>query len=485
MRKISKQNKEIIRRATVYAVMGISTVVVVILITFLVLGFRFDIDEGQVERYAFLQFSSTPSGATVLIDGSQIGQKTPSKASIKPGTHKIQMQKTGYQTWTKTVTINPGTLTWLNYTLFVPKTTTNEVVASYEHVSASLQSPKGRSLLVQYHSETPAYDLIEIDSSTPKITKLVIPTEVYSEALTPNIIHSFGISNWDDSGRYVLIKHNYGEKTEWLVMDTQNVALSKNITQTFDIAIESIDFSGTNGNNYFAIENSDLRKLDLAAGTISRVLVSNIKSMYVYESNIVVYASNLDPNTSMITVGLYRDGEDNPYSLATVPNSQVRVATTNYFNEDYVAYSQGRTVTVLGGNYPTANNESTTSLRLITSFDATNDIKDLDFSPTGQYVMAQSEMSFSSYDLEYSNLFSSLINCAGVALPISWLDENYISSTCGGSLVIKEFDGANQHVIGNALSGQAAVLSHNGRYLYSIGKSATGYDLQRVRMILP
>ncbi|MBC7943186.1 hypothetical protein H7X68_01665, partial [Candidatus Saccharibacteria bacterium] len=54
----------------------------------------------------------------------------------------------------------------------------------------------------------------------------------------------------------------------------------------------------------------------------------------------------------------------------------------------------------------------------------------------------------------------------------------------GGNINISEFDGANNYSINPVASGQAVVLSQNGRYLYSVGKTKAGYQLQRVRMIL-
>src|SRR5680860_287292 len=113
------QNRFIKRKSTfkfvvIYALMTVAVFVIVGLVTFLMLGFRFDVDNGNIEQNAFLQFASVPSGASVSINGDVTGSKTPAKTSVPAGKYNIAMWRDGYETWHKSVDIKSGTLTWLN-----------------------------------------------------------------------------------------------------------------------------------------------------------------------------------------------------------------------------------------------------------------------------------------------------------------------------------------------------------------------------------
>ena len=44
-----------------------------------------------------LWLTSTPSGATVLVDGKRIPQSTPAQIPLAPGTYKITVEKDGRQ----------------------------------------------------------------------------------------------------------------------------------------------------------------------------------------------------------------------------------------------------------------------------------------------------------------------------------------------------------------------------------------------------
>lgn len=467
--------------------MTFAVVVVVTFIVFFILGFRFDTDNGRIEQYAFLQFGTSPSGATVTVDGGWLGSKTPNKTSIRAGQYKVEMWRDGYETWQKTVDTKAGTITWLNYALLVPKKLVVEPVVNYDSVFMSLASPEGRNMLVQKRVDTPTFELADLSSDTVKSTKLTIPVSLYSDATKTGVTHTFKVLTWDDGGQYVLVEHTYGNKEEWLVLDTQNAALTKNITRLFNIPISSIGFSGTSGNAFYILNQNDIRKLDLSAGTISKPLISNVTSFSIYKSNIITYVGNDAAVAGGQVAGLYREGDNTPHILRTtaVKNAILHIVTTHYYNADYIVISDGKKVDILSGNYPNSASDNMTSMKVIASYVVNEDVQRLTFSPIGEYVLTQSGPYFTSYDLEYQTLASSNIEGTGVASPLKWLDDNYLWSDRSGSLVIREFDGTNSHAINTVSVGQDATLTHNEKYIYSINKSGAGYQLQRVLMILP
>lgn len=480
-----KKRKDLYKLVAAYAFMIFAIISIVIVIVMFLLGFRFDTSKGNIEQYAFLQYNSTPSGAVVAVDGKNISSKTPSQSSVPAGKHTITMWRQGYETWSKTVDLKSGTLTWLNYALLVPKDLTVEPVANYTAMASSLASPEGHDIIIQEKIDLPIYDLVDLSSDTIKTTKLTIPTSAYSGSNTYGVAHTFQFDRWDEGGRYLTIKHTYGDKFEWLVMDTQDVAATKNITRLLNITTNKVLFSGTSGNLFYALDSSsDIRKLDLSAGTLSRPFVNGASDFNIFE-NIITY--NGMNAAGKQTVGVYRDGDEKSYELRAVSpgqDSQLHIAASNYYNENYVAISEGKKVDILSGSYPNTANGDAASLKIVTSFTADN-IDILSFSPTGEYVMVQSGAYFASFDLEYRMFKSSTIQGSGTVSQMRWLDKNYVWFDRDNNLTIREFDGENVHLINTVVSGQDATLTHNGRFIYSINKTNTGYQLQRVRMILP
>lgn len=486
MYKRPSKRTKLFRLIAVYAVMVLAVVTITTFVIFFVLGFRFNRDDGQVEQYAFLQFKSVPSGAAITVDGEEIGSKTPSKTSVPAGTHTVVISKEGYKDWVKTVHAKAGVITWLNYALLVPSEITLESVEIYGSVYSTLASPGGRYVLLQENSTSPTFDLVDISSDKIKTTKQTIPANLYSEANYYGVNHSFRTVEWDEGERFVLVEHKYADKTEWLILDTQSVESTRNVSAVFSSPISDIDFLGTSGNVFYVLSQANLYKVELSSKTISKSLVGNVVSFDIFDDlNVISYTGT---STGGRVVGIYRDGDEESYVLRTLPSvnqSPLNIAVTHYFNEDYVAISEGKKVYVLSGNYPDSEADVSVSLKRTASFSFDKDITSLSFSPEGEYVFVGNGDYFETYDIEYQTITPSGVAGTSSDYSVDWLDANHLWMIRDGSLKISDFDGNNTYEINAAVFGQFVKTTANGRYLYSIGKTDTGYKLQRVRLILP
>jgi PEGA domain len=486
-RRTSKRT-ELIKRIAVYSGMTALVLLIVAGLVFVILGYRFDADNGRVEQGALLQFNTLPTGATIEIDGKVISSKTSTKSSVLAGTHTFLMWKDGYENWQKTLDVKAGTLTWLNYARLVPKARPVEALTALPTLAASTAAPDGKSILLQPDSTAPVFQLIDIRSDDIKSSTFVIPSAAYSEAATVGVVHGFAVSSWDTGGRYGLVQHTYGDKKEWLVIDTKDANATKNVTTLLDLDIASITFSGTSGNILYALSGGDIRKLDLTAGTISRSLVTNVNSFELFETNVITYVGTNPTDAAKRVVGLYREGDVASHVLRTITSADpVHIATSRYFNQDYVAISEGARVDIVSGSYPDSASDDSTSLSPFANYMFNAPVQQLSFSPAGDYVLVQNGTNFASYDIEHERLSMSTATTdpAAVVAPLKWLDDDHVWSDTLGNLTMLEFDGANAAIINQSVPGHTAVISQNDKYLYSIGKTATGFQLQRVRMILP
>ena len=488
-RRPSKK-QELIKRTLVYVAMTLLVIITVAGLIFVILGYRIDTDNGRVERSALLQYKTIPSGASVAVDGQTVSTKTPAKSTVIEGSHKFVMQRDGYEAWQNTLDIKAGTLTWLNYARLVPKNRPIVSVANYPILHASLGTINGQTIMIQQDASLPTFRLVDVRSDDIKTYNITLPATLYSDATTVGITHTFKVDSWDSDGRYLLVEHAYSNKNEWLVVDTQDVNLSKNITKAFDVNITYATFSGTSGNILYTLSDGDIRKLDLSASTMTGTLVSHVSSFELFETNVITYigVSQADPTKRI--VGLYREGDSSPHILRTVteaPDVPLHVTTSHYFNQDYVAITDGNKVDITNGSYPSSGSSDASSLSQFASFKLTSDIKQVSFSPTGFYLMVQSGSQFASYDIEHQrvNMSSVSNDQSATVAPLKWLDDDHLWSDFSDDLSMRDFDGSNAININAVASGYDVTLTHNDRFIYSIGKTSTGYQLQRVRMILP
>lgn len=484
------KNQLLLQRVIVSAISVLAVLVIATGTLLFILGYRLDSDKGRLEQGALLQFDSVPAAADIAIDSEPTGLRTAAKRSVIAGAHSFVVTKNGYEPWAKSLTLKAGTLTWLDYIRLVPKDIKPEIVASYTTIVGEKASPDLKKLIIQEKSDIPAFQLVDLTAQDIRTTALLLPSTLYSDATTEGIKHTFSLNHWDNGGRFILVNHDYSDKTEWIVMDTQNIQNSVNLTRLLSISVTNLEFAGTSGNLIYGLLNDGtVRKLDLSAATISRALMSNVKDFELFETNILTYTGTDPENSNRQVAGVYRDGDNTPHILRRVDSLDIpiRIDATRYYSDNYVAISEGLKVTVLQGNYPTSSSEDVSSMRVHDEFSAQANVELLTFSEDGDYLVAQSGLNLIGYEVEHRRATKALIPALeDTSRPptLRWLDEAYLWMDNGGSLVIREFDGTNSHAITQVAEGLDVTLSPNGRYLYSMVKSDETYHLQRVKMIL-
>ena len=484
--------KQYLIQRIIFSIIAVTALLIIVTLAILsMMGYRLDSDKGRLEQGALLQFDSKPSGADVYVDDSLVSGKTATKQTVVAGVHTVVMKKDGYRDWTRTLNTAAGTLTWLDYTRFVPTKLTVQKVATYQTLTGAKMSPDNKWALLQEKSDTPTFQLADLRSSDVKITTLTLPATSYSEADTPDVTHSFSIVSWDENGRYVLLKHIYKDQTEWLVLDSQDQTKVTNITQMFSTGFSDIQFAGTDGKVFYALANDGaIRRIDLSAETMSRAVVTHAESFTLYDNKIVSYVG-IDPSDATKRVaGIYRDGDENSHVLRSVisPSTDMvlKIAITTYHDDYYVAIAEDNVVTVLKGGYPSADDTNNDSLESYATFEISGSVSALSFSEDGDYVLAQSGETFKSYEIEHKRAAAGTItvNEGDSAPTLHWLDEAHLWSNDSGTLVMRDFNGDNAQSIMTIATGFDASLSQSGRYFYGIGKDDAGYHLQRVKMIL-
>lgn len=483
------KRKQLIQRIVVYGLMSVSVLALVTVLVFVMLGYQFNKRDGKIEQGGLVQFSSTPSGASVGIDSKNLGTQTSARATMSSGAHFITMNKTGYRQWQKSVNVVPGSVLWLNYARLVPTTLKPQAVAQFATLTDSNVSPDRKWLAIKDDQTTPVIQMENIAGSTVKASSLELPAESYT-APSEGQTQSFVIAQWDPSSRYLLVKHTYDTaKIEWLVVDIQHANTTKNMTTMLGFDASNVIFSNTNSNVLYGLVGQDLRKIDLGAVTLSGPLVSNVAEFSLYRSSTIVYTTLPDVSTHTRTIGYYDDGAAKPRVIRSYADDgqlPLRIALGSYYGDSYVAIAYGSEVEVLTGDVPRSDSNDASTLHAVTTMTVPGGVLDLSIITSGRFVVAQTADGYAVYDLELMKTTTTALKGPVTTEKLRWLDNYMVWSDRDGTLRTVEFDGANEQAIMPVTPGFSVTLSQDGTYLYGFLKNADGnYDLQRVRMILP
>lgn len=469
--------------------MAVSIGLLVTLLLFIVLGYQLNRSDGRFEQGGLVQFDSLPGGAAVNIDGALLGTRTATKSTLSAGNHSFIMTRDGYRSWQKTVTLAPGAVLWLNYARFVPTDIRQENVSSFSALSGSLVSPNVRWIAIKEDANTPEVTLADISRSDVKQKKVSIPGAVIT-AGNADKPHGFRLSSWDASSRYLLIQHSYNDTAmEWLILDTEDPARSKNITTLFNVAMTNVVFSKSDSNILYAQTDHDVRKIDVNAATLSRPLIANVAEFEVYDRGFIVFTSRLDAAARTRVAGYYEDGADKPKVIRTVSDDgtpALHMAVGEYFGESYLTIAYGDSVEIWRGKLP-ADEKDVAGLIHETTLNVPGAAQYVAIRKDGRFVIAQKGGELFVYDNELKRTSKTTVRGLTTgAGRVAWLDDYMFWSSTDGMLRLYEFDGENQNDIMPVLAGQAVTLGNDGTYLYGFTAGTDGTrHLTRVRMILP
>lgn len=476
------------RLAALYTGMTLAVVLVVTALIMVVSNYGYNRATGTFEQRGLVQFASTPSGATIEVDGTTLSSKTSTKSSVEPGEHLFTVWREGYETWAITTPIDAGTLVWLNYIRLVPKDRQLETLRQYPAVAATSAAPNNEALLAQFDTSKPDFRYIDITKDAPSGRDIQLPKQVYEltsdddKAAAKKAAPTYTVDTWDDSGRYVMVWYTVGASRQLVVLDTQEPGKTVNVSREFSLPIDTARFSGRSGNILYVTSGNTLRRLNISEGTVSRSLAQSVAQFDVFDSNTVTYTSLPNEDTGERVVGIYRDGDKEPTVLRTVAdkNLPVSIVARTYYGTTYTAITEGKNFELYRGHY----DRGIDGLTRVATYTLENDIDTTEFNTAGSYVLLRTKAGFASYGIDRSLLTKVALE-EGSSKDMFWIDTMHLGMTVNGKLTMRDIDGTNTYELNPAGGSNTAVLSRNGTYMYSFGRTDDGQvALQRIRMIL-
>ena len=484
MHKHRNKRRLRIQLTFVYTLMGLAILSILTILVLVIQGYRYNQFDGKVEQGGLVQFNSKPSGATVTVDDVTLANKTASKVTLTAGTHTITISRDGYGSWKKEVLVKPGGVLWLNYARLFPSNPTVATIANFEGVAAALPSPNHKLMAVLASSTEPDLTLTSLNDDTPQTTRLTIPAAAYT-APAVDQPQSFGLESWDKNSNLLLLRHIYGDKTEYLSLDIRD-GKARNITTELGIEAAKIAYSLGDSNVLYALTTThELRRLNLASATVSGPLAGNVADFAVSEERLVAYTTLPDGDGAR-TVGYITGGNSKAKTIATyqaLGTAALRVATGSYYGEHYVAIAHGEALDILRGSLPSSDTSDKLALTKVAGLTIAGGSDYIGFAPgNNRIVYAARDAKIVTYDLELQTN-ATLALQSPLTRDVEWLDNYHIFAT-GNTSYYYDYDGTNGVAFSSTSIDQPAVLSENDKYIYYFAATTNGTALQRVKLTI-
>lgn len=462
---MDRQRKKKLQNARVIMTnifMGVSVVAIVFVLMLIAMGYGFN-DKGRLEQSGLIQISSNPKGATVEIDGDTQFSHTDFNKMLSSGDHRVKISKTGYDTWEKTINVDPGLLTRVEWARLFPIKTETTTVTNFSNLRlAEFSSERKHLLAIEHDSNIAHYINIQGEKiNTQKVSLHELLSDKTDEVLEGTI----QLIAWNENGNKALLTWTHSQKTTWHLVDFENSTKSINLNKKFGMTFTDIHIANESASKLWALENGNVHIIDTSNQNISGVLVSDVEQ-FTNNKDVIAYVGTDSDDKNYRKIRIFKEGEKGSTTILNLKeeNPFITLAMGTYWNESWLAYSANSHISVSSGSYPSYDRPSKNGFKEFLK-------RDLEYTPTlastnhlGRIAIFAGSSNLTSIDIETRDYYDTTTE-AEVA-KLNWLDGYLIWESVNNKIVIRDFDGDNRREILDVNNEYPVNITENNRWLY-------------------
>lgn len=438
------------------AIMVVAVIATVVILALIVSGYWINSDF-EVERQGMLQVSSVPTGANVEIDGeSSWLQRTNTSKTLPSGEHTVKLTRDGYDSWSKTINIREGLLYRLHYPRLFLNDRLTEKLQSIKGATFATVSPNHETLLLV--NKTTEWNLINLDNDEIKTTKLNIAglftnSETTETAKVGIFSGEILYTDWSNDNQHLLIKTKTKDSTEWVLIDIANIKNSINLTKEFGTQFASLKIINDSATSLLAIQDGNLRRVDVSGRQISAILVERVIDYDFYDNEVVFSAENTNKDGKKYYVGILKFGDEEVERLKNT-DDPIKVAVGKFYDDKYLVLLRDKHLEIHQKDDFSRSHE----------FDLAFAPDDIKIGYQGTFIIMSKGTQIATLDMEAQLVREWQVD----GDKYGWIDNNMIYSVKEGELMVYDFDGLNRRIIAKNVSNQFPVMITEDRWLYYV-----------------
>ena len=378
--------------------------------------------------------------------------------NLRPGNYNVKIKKTGYRTWQKNITVEPGVVSWANYIIMFTEKL-NIVNVSELTTNPITVSNNGRFLLYSGTKDNKFYATSYETSSLT--TNSLWPSNTSASAdwvKTPNILKA----SYNQSGNKVLYTIKNGDIKEYVVAeaDGNDVRLTI-LNDQLHVVPTEINWDPYDDNAVFILVGTTLYHTKISADAVGKTISSDVIS-YSYESNKQVYYAKKSTINSTVSIEKSNiDGSDKTTIIDSIAPSTSYVFSRTPKNDTLAILSKDTGNLML--IYP-ANDGHNTTVRIGTGY------KYISWQKDGKKLLYYDDTNVYRYDIEKNK--SASFYYGKLESVVWYYDESHYLINGEHGLEIIEFDGGNPLVLTSEQVSLVVSENNNNNLLYAISKDS-------------
>lgn len=469
-----------------YCLMALLLVLGTVVLIYAANGYSLDTNTGQVIQNGLLFVDSVPAQSTVFLDDKEQG-KTEQRLVLPESQYTIKVTKPGYDTWNKVVEINGGSIERHPYVLLLPQDIKSKNIQNYTAPPMFISGSNGKKWVIAMRSnESNVIDKYDISKSIIIPSTISIPDSIVTVTDKPL---TYKAMEWSNDESHVLLRRTAEGVDEYLVLDINSPDKSVNINKTFGVNPKKLTFRDSQSNDLYILELSvnTLRRLDLAAKTVSTPIATNVADYTSFGKDRIMYKALREGDATKTDIKITTASGDQiikTYTTSATGGEQLAIGL--FENNWYYAFnipSEEKAFIYKNPAEEILRNKN--KIVNPTQIYHAKDIKMIGVSPSQRFISFHYGTTYFVYDVETSRQHKFVLKTeVDPNFEPVWLDGFRLLVKDSKSSNIFDFDGTNIRKLTDQIIGQPFLDAEYNKFLTLSNEAAGGLVLKEHSLVV-
>lgn len=480
-----KKRAHTIRLFTGYVLVTIAILLATTLLLYAALGYGINRSTGEVIQNGLVFVDAHPEQARITINGQDKGE-TDGRFVFEAGNYSVDLNRDGYRSWHKDITVDGGGIVRLVYPFLFPSQLVTKSLVEVSAPDLVTESPDRKWVVVHTPSAMNNFQIIDTSTKENTPVAITVPTNLFANKPGTKKLE---LTEWSTNNRHVLLKYSYDGGYDYVILDREKPAESVNISQVMGRTYSAVTLHDKKSDEIYTHDTTNgqlqLVKLKTKAAT---TVASDVLAFWPYKDTNVIYTTAKGAPEGKVLVHL-RDGQSDYVVRELVTGPKYLFNIAEFDGDTYLAAASsadGKLYIYKNPLVALKKNAATQNIPLVLlKLDNPDAVS---FSANARFIALQSGSKFELYDAETKLQHHYDTNLKlDVGQKATWMDGHRLMLVSEGKMRVFDFDGINMQTLTNADPAFVPLFDRDYEALFTFGpltSDATKTGLSRTELLV-
>lgn len=455
-----------------YALIVMIISIVSVWLVFVAYGYNLNFQTGVITQNGLVFVDAHPVAADIYING-KYKDKTDQRLILPSDYYDLELKSSGYRTWQQKFTLAGGKIERFVYPfLFPEKLESNETQLYAAPPSLVTQSPDRRWLIVNHVQSPLSFILTDLSSEATTAAPISVPLSLFNRAGNKHIIEA---TEWSTDNRHVVVKHTFDTGAEFVMIDIETPASSRNLSRIFaGITFTDVFLRDKRFDRYYLHnqETQEVYAAELDNGALN-LLLRDVFKLKSHGEDVILYVTKAGAAEGRALVRIFEDGEN--YTLRDLPDDPVYLLDIARFeNRWYIVAGAVKEKKIYVLRDPVKVLQRSATPKLVpAAILRLDNAENVSFSTNARFIASQAGSRFAVYDAETDEIHrydTTLDLLPGIKA--NWMDGHRMTLISKEKVEVFDFDGTNRQTLSPSYSNTAPYFDRDYKWLYTLTNSS-------------